>query len=220
MLNKILSMFAAMATGLLIMGLVWAGSDNDTALAQGECSTTDTPVTDSDDTVVGAGEIVIDADADLDDDSAGVSVDATVTEESSTTSTTVNDGSDDDGSDDDGSDDDGSTTTTAPAPTTTAPPATTTTSVGPDYDDSHFILDIDADVKVFSVKDAGTIKVKAVLGQLILIDVNVNAGWSYKVKKGLFDELEVVFYKTGIHLDVDVELHRHSLIVDIDAEIS
>jgi hypothetical protein len=211
MLNKMLSMFAAMATGLLIMGIVWAGSDNDTALAHGECGPADSPVTDSGDTVVGGGEIGIDADANLSDDSADVSVDATITEDNSTTSTTVKDDSDDDSS----------TTTTTPAPTTTAPPATPTTSDAHDgYEDSHFLLDIDGDVEVFSVEDAGNVEVKSVLGQLILVDVNVNAGWSYKVKKGLFDKLEVVFYKTGIHIDVDVELNRHSLIVDIDAEIS
>lgn len=208
MTNKMLSIFTAIATGLLVLGVVWVTGNNEPALAHGEC---DTAV--SDDTLGDSGSTVADASLDVEVDAGvlpNVSVSAEVAAEDNhaTTSTTVRD----DGAGDDDTDDSASSTTT------TVPSSTSTTQASENEYHRHFLLEIDGNVETISAEDAGSVTVKVVLGHLILVDVNANAGWTYEVKESLLDEVKVRYYKSGIRVDVDVEIDHHNLIVDIDIQ--
>jgi hypothetical protein len=121
---------------------------------------------------------------------------------SSSTSATIDDGDgrtsttvDDDGSTSTTLDDDGSTSTTID-------------------DDSVGIAD---QVLDFEVSGAATVTIQVAAGRLVLLDIDLNAGWHHEIKKLEADEIEIRFEKGDSRAELKVEVDDGRIEWEVDA---
>ncbi|MDH3190518.1 MAG: hypothetical protein OEM39_07800 [Acidimicrobiia bacterium] len=108
-----------------------------------------------------------------------------------------------------------SSTTVDDNSSTTTPSGSTSTTLDDDDDEGTALVD---GVTVYSVGLAGTATIEVKAGQLALIAVSPNAGWTYEVEKSYWDEIEVRFEKGESEAEIEVEIEDGKLQVKIESK--
>lgn len=202
MFRKMLGLLTALVTTLAVVGVAWASSD-----APATANAADRPST----TVTSDNRTTTTFDGSTSTSAPGSS---TTTDRGSTTttvrgSTTTSPSTTIPGSSTSTSDP-GSTSTTTPGSTsTTTPGSTTSTSI----DNNDPVPDGDYS---FTVATAGTVVIRVAGGNLSLLSVTPNAGWSYEVDKNRYDVVEVEFTKGKSEASIKVEPGDGELDVEIE----
>lgn len=112
-----------------------------------------------------------------------------------------------------------SSTTVDDNSSTTTPSGSTSTTLDDDEDDDDDEGTALVDgVTVYSVGLAGTVTIEVKAGQLALIAVSPNAGWTYEVEKSYWDEIEVQFEKGESEAEIEVEIEDGKLQVEIESK--
>lgn len=221
MFSKFIGVFTGFTAALLLVGLAWATNSPTVDEFGGEMTALGAHCDDSHDHDHDHDHVGSEVDADVlaaaeKSDYSGLGTEVKASGEVAADS---NDGSNGDADNDSESDSNSGTTTTTAADVTT-----TTVERGDSDDDTsdvphdheHFLLDITGDVQMIDAGEAGTLKVKALLGHLLLIDVDTNAGWDYEVRKYTTSDIEIRFFGHGAYTDLDIEVSHEGLIVDLD----
>jgi hypothetical protein len=143
------------------------------------------------------------------DDSTSSSIQPSTSTSDDSTATTLDDDSTSSTIDDDST----ATTLDDDSTSTTVDDDSTSTTLD-DSDDRDGTL-IDA-TKLFAVGSAGSVVVEVRAGQLILVDVDVNSGWSYEVEKDRGDEIEIRFSNLSIRAEFEARIHHGALEVEIE----
>jgi hypothetical protein len=194
--DEMLRISAAVVTSvlaaLLVVGVAWAGGDGGSDVPAVEV--TSTTGDDATSTSARSGATSVSADA-------SSSASATIDDGDGRTSTTV----DDDGSTSTTSDDDGSTSTTLDDD------GATSTTID---DDSVGIAD---QVLDFEVSGAATVTIQVAAGRLVLLGIDLNAGWHQEIKKLEADEIEIRFEKGDSRAELKVELDDGRVEWEVDA---
>ncbi len=205
MFRKMLGVFTAITAALLLVGVAWA-SGNSPASEVGSSVTIDSSSssTNSDGSTSSTNA----------EGSTTTSLDGTVTTVGggSTSSTTFDDTStttlDDDNSTT-------STTTPGSGSSTTNPGDNSSTTIDDDDDDDEGVILVDG-VTTYSVGTAGTVTIEVLGGQLLLVDVSANGGWSYEIKKSEWNRIEVRFESGDSEGEIEVEVDDGRLVVEIE----
>lgn len=111
-----------------------------------------------------------------------------------------------------------SSTTVDDNSSTTTPSGSTSTTLDDDEDDDDEGTALVDGVTVYSVGLAGTVTIEVKAGQLALIAVSPNAGWTYEVEKSYWDEIEVQFEKGESEAEIEVEIEDGKLQVEIESK--
>jgi hypothetical protein len=204
-MRNTLGVFAALVLALLVVGVAWASGDDPgrSTAVTGESETSNTL----------SGSVFS-----TPDDSTSSSIQPSTSTSDDSTATTLDDDSTSSTIDDDSTastvDDDSTATTVDDDSTSTTVDDDSTSTTIDDSDDRDGTL-IDA-TKFFAVGSAGSVVVEVRAGQLILVDVDVNSGWSYEVEKDRGDEIEIRFSNLSIRAEFEARIHHGALEVEIE----
>jgi len=179
-------------TALLVVGVAWAGGDGGSDVPAVEVTSTTGDNATSTSVRSGATSVSTDASS---------STSATFDDGDGRTSTTV----DDDGSTSTTLDDDGSTSTTLDDD------GATSTTID---DDSAGLADQILD---FEVSGVATVTIQVAAGRLVLLDIDLDAGWHQEIEKLETDEIEIRFEKGDSRAELDVEVEHGRIEWEIDA---
>lgn len=192
MLRKMFAITTAVAAGLLIVGVAWAGTDDSTSTSLETSSTSPGP------SIASVGT----------PDSTSTSLgDTTSTTQDDTTST-----SQDDSTSTSRDDDDDSTTSTSVASTTSTSSGTSTST---SFDDSD-IAPPDG-VSTYAILGVGSVTIEVRNGSLHLLGVSA-PGWNHEIDKAEFDRIEIELHAGDAEAEFEARIHHGGIEVNSKVE--
>ncbi len=215
MYKKMLGLVTAVAAALMLVGVAWAAGDaarddsstpsvadtaatspstpttGDTTGATAPDTTSGTTPDDSSSTSTSLGSSTTDVTVDDHGGTTGTTID----DHGGTTGTTIHDHGGTTGTtiDDDDDDRDDDNETRAPAP-------------------------VNSEAKSYVVGDGGSVSIQIVNGQLVLLDVKVNQGWSHEIEKARADEVEVSFESGEREAEFEAKLRDGQIRIEIERD--
>lgn len=190
MLKKMLALFTTVVAGLALVGVAWAGGEDDGA------------------SVSAQGSTEVSTDATVETSSTGDSA-ATVASSSSSqadvdvsTPTTIDD-------------DDGSTTSSS-VPATTSTSAGSSTSTSFDDDDDDVRVSVTNGISTHVIPGVGTVTISAFNGTLTL--VSVVTSWQIEEQRLETDRIEIEFVSGDAEAEFEARAHDGRVEVRIDTD--
>ena len=195
MLKKVLALFTTIVAGLAVVGVAWAGGEDDGASvsAQGstEVSTGATVETSSTGDTAATGATIASS------SSSQADVDVS-------TPTTVDD-------------DDGSTTSSSvPATTSTSTGTSSSTSFDDDDDDDDDRVSVTNGITTHVVPGVGTVTISAFNGTLTL--VSVVTSWQIEEQRVEIDRIEIEFVSGDAEAEFEARAHDGRIEVRIETD--
>jgi hypothetical protein len=195
MLRTSLAIVTSMLAALLVVGVAWAGSGENTDDSVVKVTST---IEDDSTSTLGSGKSSTSV-------GAGSSTSTTFDDDGGRTSTTVAGGSTSTSIDDD-----------SRTSTTLDNDGSTSTSVDDRDDDDS--IDIADQLLDFDVAGAATVTIRVVAGQLVLVDVDLSVGWQQEVKKLEADEIEIRFENGDSRAELEVEVEDGRVVWELDVD--
>jgi hypothetical protein len=212
MFRKMLGTVTAVTAALMLVGVAWAAGDaarddsSAISVAGSAVTSASTPTTDDTTSATApdtTGNTTPDDNSSSTSTSPGSST-TDVTVDDSATGTTI--------------DDHGGTTDT----TIDDHGGTTGTTVDDDRDDddeeTRSPAPVNSEAKSYVVGDAGSVAIQIVNGQLVLLDVKVNQGWSHEIDKARADEIEVRFESGEGKAEFEAKLRDGQIRIEIERD--